>query len=76
MILSIFIVFFCFRGLVANSNFAKMYALFGVNFFCLKFGWCKQNYIFHVWSGSDNPAACPLFVKDTAMLMGAEGWGS
>ena len=30
------------------------YALFGVNLFCLKLGWCKENDIFHVWTEVTN----------------------
>ena len=34
--------FFAFAALKKNC-IAKKYALFGVNFVCLKFGWCKEN---------------------------------
>ena len=48
MILSSFIVFFCFRCFIANLVLQKKYALFGANLFCLKLGLYKENYIFHV----------------------------
>ena len=34
--------------LCCTFSFAKNHLLFGVNFFSLKFGWCKENDIFHV----------------------------
>ena len=48
MILNIFIVFLLLSPLCRKFGIAKNYALFGVKQFCLKFGWCKENYILHV----------------------------
>ena len=31
---------------------AASYALFGVTFVSLKFGWCKENYVLQVWYGA------------------------
>ena len=48
MPLSLFIVFYCLSCFVANFGIGGNYALFGVRFFRLKFGWCKESDIFHV----------------------------
>ena len=46
MVLSLFIVFLLLLLLCCKFVIVKNYALFGVKFVCLKFGWCKENYIF------------------------------
>ena len=48
MILSKFIVFSLLSLLCRKFGIAKNYALFWGDFFCLKFGWCKENVIWHV----------------------------
>ena len=46
------IQFYCIlllRLLCRSFGIAKNYALFGVKFVSLKFGWCKENDILQVW---------------------------
>ena len=57
MMLSPFYYFFLFCCFVAHFLISENYVLFGVNFFSLKFGWCKENIIFHVWEGSWIPVS-------------------
>ena len=45
---SIFLYFLASAALL-QIGIVKDYALFGVKLFSLKFGWCKENDIFHVW---------------------------
>ena len=49
--------------LCPKFGIVKNYALFGVKFLRLKFGWCKENYIFHVWRST------AIYFKDTLTVM-------
>ena len=49
MIDCLFSLNFCISLLSRKFDIARNYALFGVKFVTLKFGWGKENDIFHVW---------------------------
>ena len=49
MILSLFYCIVLLLLLCRKFGIAENYALFGVKIVSPKFGWCKENDIFHVW---------------------------
>ena len=60
MILSSFYCIVYLPLLCCKFGIAKNYALLGVNLFSLKFGWCKENDIFHVWHWTVHSAQCTV----------------
>ena len=54
---------FLTSGALLQNFIAKYYAFFGVNLFSLKFGWCKENDIFHVCQQMHTPLKTSLLRK-------------